>query len=182
MSQPTLEIASIVAIVGGPIAALAVQRWTENRREKRQGKLWVFRTLMMYRATRLNHNFVQALNLIDVVFNAKRKNEKDVRTAWKVLLDHLNTDKGTTQAQEKTFELTIKLLVVMGKVLGFDFDEVHLKRQVYQPIGHTHIEEEQMELRRLQLQVLKGNRRLPIAVFQDQFEELALPPIQNDPD
>jgi len=63
-----------------------------------------------------------------------------------------------------------------------DYDEVHLKRLVYPPIGHTHIEEEQMELRRLQLQVLKGNRRLPIAVFQDQFEELALPPIQNDPD
>ena len=33
---------------------------------------------MMYRATRLNHNYVQALNVIDVVFNSKRKKDEEV--------------------------------------------------------------------------------------------------------
>lgn len=179
MSQTALAVASIVAIVVGPIAALAIQRWADNRREKRQAKLWVFRTLMTYRATRLNHNFVQALNLIDVVFNGKRKSEKETRTAWKVLLDHLNTDQTSKPAQERTLDLTINLLVRMGRTLNYDFDEVHLKRQVYQPVGHAQIEEEQNELRKQLLRVLKGELRLPIAVFEDEFPALAATPLDD---
>jgi hypothetical protein len=173
MSQTTLAVASIIAIVAGPIAALAIQRWADNRREKRQAKLWVFRTLMTYRATRLNPNFVQALNVIDVVFNGDQRGEKGTRTAWKVLLDHLTTDQGSKEAQEKTLDLTIKLLVQMGKALGYDFDEVHLKRQVYQPIGHNQIEEEQRQLRTQLIRVLNGQLRIPVAVFQDEFPALA---------
>jgi len=135
---------------------------------------------MMYRATRLNHNFVQALNLIDVVFEGHSQEEKEVRTAWKVLLDHLNTDQEPSPARERTLDLTIKLLVQMGESLGYDFDEVHLKRQVYQPVGHSQIEEEQNEIRRLQLRLLKGQGRLPIAVFPDTFDPLALPLSEDD--
>jgi hypothetical protein len=180
MSQTAIAIASIVAIVVGPIVALGIQRWADHRREDRKGKLWVFRTLMMYRATRLNHNFVQALNLIDVVFNANNETEKSVRTAWKILLDHLNTDQGAKQAQEKTVELTIKLLVQMGRSLKYEFDEVHLKRQVYQPIGHEQVEDEQNEIRRLVLRLLKGKYRLPVAVFPDEFDPLVLPALEDD--
>lgn len=170
----------MIAIIIGPIAALGIQRWADRRHERRQGKLWVFRTLMMYRATRLNHNFVQALNLIDVVFDGRGHRQKEVRTAWKVLLDHLNTEQTPLSAQEKTLDLTIKLLVRMGESLGYDFDEVHLKRQVYQPIGHSQIEEEQNEIRRLQLRLLKGQGRLPIAVFPDTFDPLRLPALEGD--
>jgi len=180
MSQTAIAIATIVAIVVGPIAALAIQRWADHRREKRQGKLWVFRTLMMYRATRLNLNFVQALNVIDVVFDRNNQKEKEVRTAWKVLLDHLTTDQASLPAQQKAFDLTITLLVRMGKSLNYDFDEVYLKRQVYQPIGHTQIEEAQDEIRTLVLRLLKGQGRLPIAVFPDKFDPLPFPPLKND--
>lgn len=58
----------------------------ERRRDTKNRKLWVFKTLMTYRATFLAPNFVQALNLIDVEFTAK--SEKPIRDAWKVLLDH----------------------------------------------------------------------------------------------
>src|ERR1035437_1978737 len=102
MSQTAIAIASIVAIVVGPIAALAIQRWADHRREKRQGKLRVFRILMMYRATRLNPNFVQALNVIDVVFNGNNRKEKRVRTAWKILLDHLCLEQNTKSVRQKT--------------------------------------------------------------------------------
>jgi hypothetical protein len=180
MSQTVLAVASIIAIIVGPVAALAIQRWADHRRDRRKIKMWVFTTLMTYRATRLNHNFVQALNLIDVVYDGNNSKEKNVRTAWKILLDHLGTNQGAPQAPEKTWDLTIKLLVQMGAVLGYDFDEVHLKRQVYQPVGHTQVEEEQNELRKLALQMLQGNRRLPVAVFPDQFEPLALAPLQDD--
>lgn len=182
MTPTALAIASIVAIIVGPVAALAIQRWADHRQEIRKGKLWVFRTLMTYRGTRLNPNFVQALNAIDVIFSGDNENEKEVRTAWKVLLDHLSTDQRPIPAQERALDLTVRLLVRMGKSLGYDFDEVYLKRQVYNPVGHAEVEQEQNEMRRLALRLLRGQGRLPVAVFPDNFEPLALPPLEDDPE
>ena len=171
-----LGVISVIAVVAGPLITLSIQRWLEDRREKRQARLWLFRTLMMYRATPLAPLYVQALNLIDVVFNAESKKEKAVRTGWKVLLNHLDKDKGRPDFGEQSQKLTANLLAAMGACLGNDCDEVYLKQHAYQPIGHGQIEEEQNAIRRLQLQVLQGRRRLPIAVFPDQFAEVTLPP------
>lgn len=175
MSQTALTVASIVAIIVGPIIALAIQRWADHRRELRREKLWVFRTLMAHRATRLNPNFVQALNAIDVIFHGDSQKEKDVRTAWKILLDHLNTDQKSENAVQRQLDLLVTLLARMGKCLGYDFDEVYLKRQAYQPVGLANMEEEQNEVRATLLQILKGNRRVPIAVFPDEFAPLRMP-------
>lgn len=130
---------------------------------------------MSYSATRLNPTFVQALNAIDVIFYREKRGEKNVRTAWKVLLDHLNTDQATEAAQQRALDLTIALLARMGECLGYDFDEVYLKRQAYQPVGLAHVEEEMNEVRRQLLQVLSGNRRVPIAVFPDEFSPVRIP-------
>ena len=78
-----LSILTIIAIIVGPVAALYVQRRLDEGREKRNRKLWVFKTLMSYRATSLAPIFVQALNLIDVEFDGSDKKEKNVRDAWK---------------------------------------------------------------------------------------------------
>jgi hypothetical protein len=64
----------------------------------------------------------------------------------------------------------------MGECLGYDFDEVYIKRQAYLPTGLAQVEIEQNEIRRQFLQVLTGNRRVPIAVFPDEFRPLRLPP------
>lgn len=175
MSESQIGILTIIAIITGPLFALWLQRWTEDRRERRKQRLWVFRTLMMYRATALNPNYVQALNLIDVTFNEASPKEKEVRRAWKVLIDHLSTDQTTIPAREKTQGLTADLLIAMGRSLGYDFDEVQLKRQSYRPVAHAQIEEEQAELRRLLLMVLRDQRRIPVAVFPDEFAPLRLP-------
>lgn len=135
---------------------------------------------MSYRATRLNPTFVQALNAIDVVFNRNNEREKNVRTAWKVLLDHLNTDQSTDAAQQRALDLTVAVLARMGECLGYDFDEVYIRRQAYQPTGLAKVELEQNEIRMQLLQVLRGNRRVPIAVFPDDFDPLRLPPVEDD--
>ena len=175
MSDHTLAALSVVAIIAGPISVLVLQRWTENRREKRQARTWVFRTLMMHRATPLAYSYVQALNLIDVVFNANSKKEKAVRTAWKVLLNHLTQDQGKLDFGDVNIAKTAILLSAMGSCLGYDFDEVYLKNHAYQPKGHGEVETEQHALRKLQLQVLQGTRRIPIAIFPDQFPAVIVP-------
>ncbi len=177
MSSMAIGVLSIIAIITGPLIALGLQRRAEDRREKRQARLWVFRTLMMHRATPLAYSYVQALNLIDVVFNSESKREKTVRTGWKILLNHLTKDQGRPDFGDVNRTLTAKLLADMGLCLGYDFDEVYLKEHAYQPIGHGTVEEEQHAIRKLQLQVLQGVRRIPVAIFPDQFPDVVLPPV-----
>src|SRR6202521_546553 len=114
-----LRILTIIAIVLCPIIALDLQRRLDMGREEKNRKLWVFKTLMSFRATALSPQFVQALNLIDVEFDSDNEKEKAVLTAWKVLLDHfgsLAAPKLPPNADEKTATLTTNLLIAMGKI------------------------------------------------------------------
>lgn len=173
-----LSIITIVAIIAGPVAALWVQRKLDEGREARNRKLWVFKTLMSFRATSLSPHFVQALNLIDVEFDGNNEKEKAVRNAWKVLLDHFGDLSGPNMpanANEKSVTLTTNLLMAMGNCLGYDFDEVHVKKGAYYPRGLGNVEEEQHALRRGLLDVLAGKRRIPVGVFEDRFPEIRVP-------
>jgi hypothetical protein len=181
-----LSVLTIIAIVVGPIVALDVQRRLDKGREERNRKLWVFKTLMSFRATALAPQFVQALNLIEVEFDSKNENEKAVVVAWKVLLDHFGelgqTKNVPANAAEKTATLTTALLIAMGKCLGYDFDEVQIKKGAYYPMGLGNVEQEQHAVRRGILQVLSGKRRIPVGIFEDKFAEINLPAIDEEPE
>ena len=68
LANVVLPFLTIVAIIVGPIAALCIQRKLDRERAARDRKLHIFRTLMTYRASRLNAHFVEALNAIEVEF------------------------------------------------------------------------------------------------------------------
>ena len=75
-------VATIIAILAGPVLAVLVTRFTDRHREIR-GRQWdIFRNLMRYRRTPLNPEFVGALNLVEVEFAS---NPKVIQT-WKRLL------------------------------------------------------------------------------------------------
>jgi hypothetical protein len=178
-----IAIATIAAIILGPIISLQLQTLLDKRRAAKTRKLAVFKTLMTYRATALSSQFVQALNLIDVEFTAN--SEKPVRNAWKLLLDHFYdlgqlTISGATIPQsslDKSATLTASLLLAMGKSLGYgDFDEVQIKKGAYYPMGLGNVEQEQHVLRRLLLEVLAGKRRIPVGVFEDKFPPITVSP------
>jgi hypothetical protein len=176
-SAIVLGVVTIVAILVGPIAALYIQSRLDLGREARNRKLSVFKTLMSFRATGLAPVFVQALNLIDVEFDGNNKKEKDVRDAWKELLDLLNNYKTTLNAEERSRELKASLLQAMGKCLGYEFDKVQVKKGAYYPEGLVNTEQEQHAVRRGILDVLQGKRRIPIGVFEDRFPPITLPEI-----
>lgn len=182
MDKPAivLGIITIIAIIVGPIAALEVQRRLDKGREAKNRKLWIFKTLMSFRATPLAPQFVQALNLIDIEFDNKNEREKAVRTAWKVLLDHLGelaTPNQPPNINEKTATLSTNLLIAMGKSLGYEFDEIQIKKGAYYPMGLGNVEQEQHAVRRGILDVLQGRRRVPVGIFEDRFPAINLPEI-----
>ena len=114
---------TIVALFLGPILAIQVQKLIEAKKEKRDRRFDIFKTLMATRAERLSTEHVQALNLIDIEFYGKirwgtrfqTEREKAVTNAWKNYNDHLNHTQGGEDWWTRGEELLVKMLYEMSK-------------------------------------------------------------------
>ena len=82
----------VLATLGGPVIAVQTQKFIELASENRRQKYWVFTALMANRATRLNDEYVRALNLIDLVFLPRwwKPQNRKIIEAWKTLFGELN--------------------------------------------------------------------------------------------
>jgi hypothetical protein len=82
-------VATIIAIILGPILAVRVQRFIEHVAQRKEEKRRLFIALMSTRGRTMSLEHVQALNLIDVVFTDSK--DKPVTEAWAELNDHFNS-------------------------------------------------------------------------------------------
>ncbi|MUK32083.1 hypothetical protein GNP44_18610 [Aliivibrio fischeri] len=166
---------TVAAVIIGPIFAVQAQKIIENITERKKRKVKLFHTLMETRATRLSGSHVSALNMIDLEFYGKSiigkrwqsKAEKEVTNAWKVYNDHLNNRYSEERLDawgERSTDLFTSLLYAMAQSLGYDFDEVQLKRDCYSPIAHGRIEDEQNQVRAGLLAVLEGRSSLQMHI------------------
>jgi hypothetical protein len=171
------DVLTILAILIAPLVALQVQKLLEVFREKRGRKLWIFKTLMATRAATVSSEHVQALNMIDLEFRERRY--RNVTIAWKTYLDHLGSyPKDDEKLQplwgERRISLLTNLLLEMGHSLGYEFDEVHVKKGIYAPEAHGRLEEENMLIRRGLLRLLYGDVALKMDVTSFPVSEQSL--------
>ena len=162
MQQSTvLALATIGAVLIGPIVALWLQRISERRRGRRNRKRVIFKELMATRATRTNPRHVDALNAIEVEFSEGGKGDADVLSAWRLYLDHLGStvsDEQLPRWNEKSDDLLTDLLFEMSRSLRYDFDKLALKKNVYSPKAHGDLEMDQYLLRKYIVEMLAGKR------------------------
>ncbi|HSZ61462.1 MAG TPA: DUF6680 family protein [Terriglobales bacterium] len=163
-----LTAVSVAAIVFSPIIALEVQKQLDDRRAKLDRKMAIFRKLMTTRATQMSPAHVEALNGIEVEFYALSGPDKKVLDAWRLYINHLNTNIGEGEALnrwvEKKTALLIELLYQMAQRLKYDIDKVTIEKNVYHPKGFVEIEEEQHGLRKAALAVFSGERPIQATV------------------
>ncbi len=167
----------IAAIVIAPILAIQIQKFIEDKKEKRARKTNIFRVLMATRATPLSPAHVEALNMIDIEFYKHKK----VTDAWKILLDNFyNYPKDPKEkdyntrllsCSEKSSDLLVDLLFEMSKVLGYNFDKVLLKRGCYVPRGHGEIEMDQFFIRKSLIDLLANKKTFPIKIMEENKKE-----------
>lgn len=151
----------VAAVILGPLLAIQAEKFLHRRRQHRDRKLEVFRTLMATRGSTLSPAHVEALNRIDIEFY----DEKTITDTWKTYLDHLNDRSLPPEAwAAKLPDHLTDLLFVMGRSLGYNFDKVHIKRATYYPQGYGDIEQDQLAIRKGVLAVLKGERALPMEI------------------
>lgn len=155
----------IAAVLTGPLIAVRLSRHLDNRREIRDRKLVIFKTLMATRTTLLSPHHVEALNRIDLEFGATHRKEKEVIEAWKAYLDLLNdTSIPLDQWVTRRIDLLVELLHKMARVLSYEFDKTHIKNSSYYPRGYGELEEDQAAIRLGVKALLEGRLEIPMRI------------------
>jgi hypothetical protein len=151
----------IAVVFIGPIVAVRLTRFLDDRREIRDRKLNIFKTLMATRAYNVSWPHVEALNRIDLEFEKDDPKERAVLNAWKEYHDLLG-DKHLSPEQwaAKRVDLLVELLHKMALVLNYDFDKTHIKNSSYAPKVHGDMEAQQEAFRRMMIELLEGKRPL----------------------
>ncbi len=154
---------TILALVLGPILAVATQLAFERRREIRRRKIGVLDTLMSYRGRFVHSDNVRAMNLVDVVFY----DNEEVRSKFTALLKHLDSD--SMKADEpspdtisRAEDLAAELISAIAKDIGYSFDHTVIKRQAYHPRAFNVEEKYKSDVRHVLLPLLRGESSLRV--------------------
>jgi hypothetical protein len=161
-----LDIATILAIIVGPILAVVIDRVQQRWTGKRSRRLEIFRDLMRTRRARLDAVHVNALNLVDLEFYGRRK----VMAAYRDYVANLSLPLPRPEDLDRFLQhrddLLIALLHVMGRELGYRYDKQDLARLSYGPSAWFNDLNTQRENMALLNEVLRGLRALPITAMQ----------------
>lgn len=154
-----LGIAVVIATLAGPVLAVLVTRYIDEKRDKRKRQLDVFRTLMRTRRATLAVEHVGALNMIEIEFH----DMPEVMAAFRELHNHFHfSPPAPTDWWDKRSKLQTRLLSAMARKLGYDFEQLDVLEGGYTPTGWTNTEQEQEQLRKLLIELLSGRLSLPV--------------------
>jgi hypothetical protein len=154
-----LGLAVVFATFAGPIAAVLVTRFIDDRRAVRVRQLEVFRALMRTRRNALLPDHVNALNLVEIEFHSVPR----VLDAYRELMKHINSG-GIINDQwlaKHRSELT-RLLSEMASALGYTIQQLDVFEGGYYPSGWGQEAEQQLAMRLGLLELLSGRRSLPV--------------------
>ncbi|MBN1783438.1 MAG: hypothetical protein JW812_00535 [Alphaproteobacteria bacterium] len=162
------NIIMTAAVIVGPILAVIITRWLDNRRSKKDMRLQIFRALMRDRRNKLSFDFVAALNLIEVEFY----DDKSVISAWKRLYESLikrwHNDEEKYQITYEWDILTTKLLSEVGKCLGFkNIEQTDIMSGGYAPQGWAERENKQYHINELLINLLENNNSLKVDIISN---------------
>lgn len=175
------DLVTIAAVLLAPLIAVHIQWRLQLRREHRDRKLSIFKTLMTTRGTPLSVDHVAALNSVEVEFHGQDKDSKAVVGAWRKYLDHLNTPPPTNndgqveQSEQNRWNddgarLFTDLLQALAVALGYEFDELLLKKGGYSPKRHGDVEFDQLVVMRGLANLFLGRGELPMRLVLSEEE------------
>lgn len=159
------DVAIVIAALLGPVLAVQAQKWLERRRDVKERRLAIFRTLMATRAATLSPQHVEALNAVPVEFYGSSGKLKKINEAWKLYLDHHDDRLPPNDAwAQKRLDLFLDMLHLISQFLGYTFSRAQLGRDIYSPKAHGELETEQTIIRKGLVGLFKGEIALPLAV------------------
>lgn len=158
------NLAIAISTLLGPILAVQAQKALDARRELQRRQLFLFHALMRSRAAPVAPEFVNALNSLPLEFAGSSKPLEQIRSAWRQYMRHMDKPTNAADWGSRRVELLVALLKLMGNHLNYRFDEVELEHEVYSPIAHGELENDQTLIRRGLAALLSGEKALPMEV------------------
>ncbi|MCF8533072.1 MAG: hypothetical protein K9G48_08720 [Reyranella sp.] len=160
-------IATIVAIVYGPIKAVEISRRSDEAREKKRRQYNILHSLMRTRAFSLHADHVMALNLVQLEFYGQQKIDDAFRRYMEHLGQRAPTD-GTAfhNWSEDRTDRFYSMVQAIAEVLGFKYDKADLQRLSYSPQRWADDEGQERAFRALFIDVLEGRRPFPVTQFR----------------
>jgi len=167
--QIWMGIATIIAVILGPIFAIQADKYLQESRDRKNRKLDIFRRLMITRAAPLAVNHIDALNLIEAEYDSRKTSDKAVLDRWREYWDHLNLNQGNSEASAEEWGRTraailVELLLTMSEYLKLGIDRSVLKRASYYPTYYGNIDTENGVLRKSAIEVFQGKKSLKVEV------------------
>jgi hypothetical protein len=170
--------AVVLATVVGPVAAVFITRWNDQRREARNRLLHVYRVLMATRRSSVSQDHVAAINLVEVEFHGV----KPVIEAWSAYLTHLNTT--TTSGSEelarawndRRSELLAVLLVKIAAHLGITKGEIEILHGGYAPHAWLLRENKLDAVQDYAIRLSEGKAVVPLSMVQQPHPNNPYPP------
>jgi hypothetical protein len=170
--------AVVLATIVGPVAAVFITRWNDQRREARGRLLHVYRVLMATRRSNVSRDHVAAINLVEVEFHGV----KPVIEAWSGYLTHLNT-KAESEKEEhgkiwndRRSELLAILLVRIAAHLGITKGEIEILHGGYAPQAWAIREIRLDSVQDYAIRLSEGKAVLPLSVIQQPAPSNPYPP------
>ncbi len=157
------DIIMIIAMIVGPTIAVRITEKLRHKKDSRDRKVHIFRTLMATRSAPLAAMHVEALNLVELEFQVHPDASSTVVAAARLYMDHLNDRQYPKDMWgSRKGELLVDLLYEMSKTLGYNFDKVQIKAGSYYPSAYGETDEDNYKTRKLWLEILEAKRLLPI--------------------
>lgn len=159
----------VIAVFVGPIVAVSITLWWQQRKERRDAKTRLFTTLMAYRKSYLiNYAWADSLNLIDVVF----ADCPGVVSRWHEYYAMLHQGTPPEHQHHKYLEL----LSAMSRECGFrNLQQTDIDKY-YTPQGHANQADLDQRTQHAWLRVLETTAHLNVAPFPpDPFAPDAAP-------
>jgi hypothetical protein len=167
---------TIGAIILGPILAFVIQNERDKQREEKTRKRIIFQQLLLTLKVPMAPRHVDALNSFPLEFYSN----VTVMQAWREYSSHLN-DKEMLRNNprgwgDRKYELLITLAYETGQSIGYaHIDKATLRDNIYVPQGYDDIEQQSGDIRSSLLQVLRGQRAIPVTMLGPVQVEEPLP-------
>ena len=151
-----MNVVNIIALIVIPILAVIIGQKLQERAQKRNDKIQIFKILMTSRIYGWTNDSVQAMNLIDVVF----ADDKAVCKQWKTCFDKMCVENPTETDLLKIKKEKEKLLETMAKSLGYKNVSWESIQNPYIPKGMTDLIEQQQKYQTTQSVIMEQMKNM----------------------
>lgn len=152
-----MDVINLIALILAPILAVLIGQKLQDRVQKRNDKMQIFKILMTSRIFGWTNESVQAMNLIDIVF----ADDSDVRKQWKICFDKMCVENPTETELSKIKTEREKLLETMAKSLGYkDIITWESIQNPYIPKGMTQLMAQQQAYQENQSAILEQMKNM----------------------